>query len=422
MSAKLTDISIKNAKPGTTRREIPDGGCKGLYLVVHPSGKKSWAVRYRHEGKPRKLTLTGFPALATARKLATAAMENPESDPAAEKAAKKAAAKEQAQSTVDLFPEVVATYMKHYAAGRATRKKTKPRPRTLIETQRLLDHLTPKEVWGEKRIQEIRKRDVIEVLDGIVDRGAPIVANRTFAAISPLFAWAARRDLIEVSPVVWDKASEESRERNFTDDEIKWFWKATEKLGHPFQAIFRLLLLTGQRKSEVSEMTEGELDLEKRLWTIGADRTKNRREHVVPMSEPVIAILGAVARIRNDRRLVFTKNGETPPGGGSFIGPVEACRAKMNELAGEDLPHWTLHDLRRTVSTKMNNDLAIDPHIVEAAINHVSGTRGGVAGVYNRASYLKQKQSALDAWGRFVEELVEGKAALNVVPFQQERA
>lgn len=418
MTARLTDIAIKNAKPGPNRREIPDGGCKGLYLVVQPSGAKSWAVRYRHEGKPRKLTLDGFPALATARKLAMAAIENPDHDPAAAKQAKKAALKDKAQSKQDLFPEIVETYLKHYEAGRATRKNAKPKPRTVAETKRLLDQLTAPEVWGAKRIQEIKKRDVIELLDGIVDRGAPYVANRTFAAISPLFAWAARRDIIDASPVVWNKAAEEARERHLTADEVKLFWQATEALGHPFQAIFRLLLLTGQRKSEVNDMTEGELDLDKRLWTIPADRTKNRREHVVPLTDPALAILEAAPRIKNDSGLVFTTNGETPPSG--FTKPVEACRAKMEELAGETLPHWTLHDLRRTVSTMMNDELAIDPHIVEAVLNHVSGSRAGVAGTYNRAGYQKQKQAALEAWGRYVESLVSGKAADNVI--QLERA
>ncbi|MBN7776720.1 tyrosine-type recombinase/integrase [Nitratireductor aquimarinus] len=403
MAARLTDISIKNAKPGPTRREIPDGGCKGLYLVIQPSGKKSWAVRYRYEGKPRKLTLDGFPPLATARKLASAAIENPDHDPAAEKQARKATEKQEADAKRDLFPEIVTTYLKHYAEGRATRKNAKPKPRTYAETKRLLDQLATPEMWGEKRIQDIGKRDVIELLDGIVDRGAPYVANRTYAAISPLFAWAAQRDIIEASPVIWNKVAETARDRHLTAHEIKLFWKATETLGHPFQTIFRLLLLTGQRKSEVNEIVESELDFEKRVWTIGADRTKNRREHVVPLADPVLAILKDAPRIKNDRDLIFTTNGETPPSG--FTKPVEACRAKMNELAGKTLPRWSLHDLRRTVSTMMNEELAIDPHIVEAVLNHVSGSRAGVAGTYNRASYFKQKKEALQLWSNHISRL-----------------
>lgn len=417
MAVRLTDISIKNAKPGPSRREIPDGGCKGLYLVIQPSGRKSWAVRYRYNGKPKKLTLDGFPPLATARKLATEAIENPERDPAAEKAAAKAVEKEDVKSKRDLFPTIVETYMRHYAEGRATRKKAKPKPRTISETQRLFDKLTTNDVWGEKRIQDIMKRDVIELLDGIVDRGAPYVANRTYAAISPLFEWAVRRDIIETSPVVWDKVAEESRDRHFSEAEVKLFWQATEALGHPFKAIFRLLLLTGQRKSEVSEMVESELDLDNSLWIIRAERTKNRREHEVPLSDAVKTILEGVPRIANDRGLIFTTNGQTPPSG--FTKPVNAVRAKMNELAGETLPEWSLHDLRRTVSTMMNGELGKDPHIVEAVINHVSGTRGGVAGVYNRSRYDEQKKSALNAWADYVAGVVAGTSADNVVPMRR---
>lgn len=416
MAARLTDISVRNAKAGATRREIPDGGCRGLYLVIQPSGKKSWAVRYRHDGKPRKLTLDGFPALATARKLAMEAIENPTRDPAAEKATAKAIQKDATQSKRDLFPTVAATYMRHYAEGRATRKNAKPKPRTVAETQRLFDKLITKDVWGEKRIQEITKRNVIELLDGIVDRGAPYVANRTYAAIAPFFAWAARRDIITASPVVWNKAAEEARERHLSADEVKLFWQATGALGHPFQAIFRLLLLTGQRKSEVSEMVEAELDLRASLWTIRADRTKNRREHEVPLSDAVKTILDGVPRIANDRGLIFTTNGKTPPSG--FTKPVEACRAKMNQLAGETLPRWSLHDLRRTVSTMLNDELAIDPHIVEAVLNHISASRAGVAGTYNRAGYLKQKTAALNAWANYLAELNGDIPGENVTPFR----
>lgn len=413
MAARLTDISIQNAKPGPTRREIPDGGCKGLYLIVQPSGRKSWAVRYRHNGKTRKLTLDGFPSLATARKLATEAMENPDRDPAADKAARKAAAKDAAQSNRDSIPEVIELYLKHYAEGRATRRKSKPKPHTLAATSRNLRRLAAPEVWGSKRIQDIRKRDIIELLDGMVDAGNPIAANRTFAALQPLFAWAVQRDLIEASPAIWNKVAEEARARRLSSDEVKVFWEATDALGYPFQPIFRLLLLTGQRRNEVAEMTWQEIDLDRCIWTLPASRTKNSREHSVPLSEPVLAILKGLPHVESKQGYVFTTTGKSAPSGFSKV--TDALRAKMMELAGAPVPHWSLHDLRRTMATMMNDDLAIEPHVVEAILNHVSGSRAGVAGVYNRAAYLKQKQSALEAWGRYVESLVSGKAADNVV-------
>lgn len=415
MAARLTDISIKNAKPGAARREIPDGGCKGLYLVVQPSGKKSWAVRYRHDGRPRKLTLDGFPPLATARKLATEAIENPERDPAAEKKDTKAAAKVDAEKHT--FPKVVETYLRHYAEGRATRKKAKPKPRTVAETKRTLDRLADDSVWGKKLMREITKNDVIELLDGIVDRGAPIMANRTYMAILPLFAWAVRRDIIPASPVIWDKLAEQSRERALSADEVRLFWRATETLSHPFKPIFRLLLLTGQRRAEVADMTGAELDMENSLWTIPGERTKNRREHDVPLSDAAKAILKAVPSVKSERGLVFTTNGKTPPSG--FSKAVAAVRKKMDELAGETLPAWSLHDLRRTCATMMNDELDIDPHVVEAVLNHVSGSRAGVAGVYNRARYARQKAAALTAWADHVLSLTGDRKAGNVIPLQR---
>jgi integrase len=415
LAARLTDISVKNVKAGETRQEIPDGGCKGLYLIVQPSGKKSWAVRYRHEGKPRKLTLDGFPPLATARKLATEAIENPERDAAAEKKANKTAAKVDAERHT--FPKVVETYLRHYAEGRATRKKSKPKERTVAETKRTLDRLADDSVWGKKAMRQITKNDVIELLDGIVDRGAPVMANRTYMAILPLFAWAVRRDIIPASPVVWDKLAEQSRERALTADEIKLFWKATETLGHPFKSVFRLLLLTGQRRAEVADMQASELDLENSVWTLPASRTKNGREHAVPLSDKAKAILEEAPRIASPDGYIFTTNGKTPPSG--FSKAVAAMRKKMDELAGEPIPSWSLHDLRRTVSTVMNDDeLAIDPHVVEVVLNHVSGARAGVAGTYNKAAYVARKRSALNAWTNYVLTLIGERQTDNVTPFR----
>jgi len=416
MAVRLTDISVKNAKAGETRREIPDGGCKGLYLVIQPSGKKSWAVRYRHNGKPRKLTLDGFPSLATARKLATEAIENPERDAAAEKQATKAAGKIEAERHT--FPKVVETYLRHYAEGRATRKKTKPKARTVAETKRTLDRLADDSVWGKKAMREITKNDVIELLDGIVDRGAPVMANRTYMAILPLFAWAVRRDIIAASPVIWDKLAEQSRERALSADEIKLFWSATDTLGHPFKSVFRLLLLTGQRRAEVADMQESELDLENGLWTIPPERTKNRRQHTVPLSDKAKAILEEAPRIASPDGYIFTTNGKTPPSG--FSRAVAAVRKKMEELAGEPVPSWSLHDLRRTASTVMNDDeLAIDPHVVEVVLNHVSGARAGVAGTYNKAAYVARKRAALDAWARYLLTLIGEREADNVITIRR---
>jgi integrase len=454
MAKKLTAVAIESAKPGPDRREISDGG-SGLWLVVQPSGAKSWAVRYRFNGKPRKLTLGKItftsdgpsPSLATARKQAAVALEklagDAPIDPAAEKSAKKREAREKRKTGNDQFAHVVETYLKRYESGRATRRKKAPKERTLVENARLLGmqrvdgkwqvaeggmpRPAQDRVWGKKRIQDIAKRDVRELLDSIVadDRDAPYTANRTYAALYSLFAWAVRDEIITVMPVMWDKAPEEKRERVLSDNELRWFWKATEGLGHPFGPLFRLLALTGQRRDEVAAMTEHELDFSKRQWAIPGARTKNRREHIVPLSDAALDVLEGRVRIKGDRRYLFTTNGESAVSG--FSVAKKACEKSMLDMArkeaeerGEDLdkvtiPQWQLHDLRRTVSTKMHEELGIEPHIVEAVLNHVSGARAGVAGVYNRAQYITQKTAALQAWGRWLLALVEAKKDYNVI-------
>lgn len=158
------------------------------------------------------------------------------------------------------------------------------------------------------------------------------------------------------------------------------------------------------------------------LWTIPGARTKNRREHVVPLSEAAQAVLGDVKRIKSKAGFIFTTTGDTYATGWSRA--KKAIARRMLEMArketGDDqfqIEPWGLHDLRRSFSTHTNDQLKIEPHIVEAVINHISGTRGGVAGTYNRSTYLPQKRAALEAWGQYIDELTTGKkAADNVLP------
>jgi hypothetical protein len=183
MAKRLTPIAVEKAKPHPKKRlEIPDAGKPGLYLVIQPSGRKSWAVRYRHRGRPRKLTLDGFPSLATARKLAQAALDRTAEgfDPAAEK---RTARQTLASSESDLFRDIASQFLERYV-----RRNT--RPSSARETERLLNReLLPK--WSNKRLQEIDRRHVLDLLDGIVDRGGPakrgLTANRVFSAVRKLF-------------------------------------------------------------------------------------------------------------------------------------------------------------------------------------------------------------------------------------------
>ena len=404
---KLTAATVDRIKPTDRRQEIPDALCKGLYLVVQPTGKRGWQVRYRHGGVHRRMTLGGYPglSLADARQRARDALAaaGEGRDPAEEVRAAKAP---KPADDRDSVAAVIALFLRRHAS----------RNRRADDVAAMFRRdVLPK--WGDRRIQDVTRRDVVELLDGIVDRGSPITANRVRAQLNTLFNWAKGRDIVEANPVdaVRPPAPEKPRDRVLDDDEARLFWRACEALGQPFGPLFQLLLLTGQRRGEVGEMTEREIVGD--LWTIPAARSKNGDEHPVPLSGAARAVLEGVHRIKNRAGYLFTTNGETPVSG--FTRATDRLRAKMAEIAATDagepveIAPFTLHDLRRTAATGMAG-LGFPPHVVEAVLNHRSGTRRGVAGVYNRFNYAEEKRQALEAWARQVLALVEGRPG-NVV-------
>jgi hypothetical protein len=265
MAKKLTSRAIETLKPGTVRREIPDGLLAGLYLIVQPSGAKSWAIRYRFKGNPRKFTLGSWPVvdLAGARELGQKALIAAKrgDDPGAQKKAERRAA---GAAERDDFAEIALEFIERYA-------RPNTREATWRETARSLgfevDPENPKllrptptggEVckWRGKTVHEIARRDVLDLLDRIVDRGSPVTANRTLAAIGRLFSWCIERDILRASPCAGVKppTSERSRDRVLADDEIRAVWQACDKVGWPFAPIVKLSILTAQRRDEVAEM------------------------------------------------------------------------------------------------------------------------------------------------------------------------
>lgn len=412
MAKDLTVAAIEKLKPKEKRYEQPDGHTRGLYLVVQPSGVMSWAYRFRVGGKPKKLTLGAYPAigLKTARELAAdaaTALARGE-DPAATKAAAKAEARKEAGA--DTVEAIVETFLSRYA-----RRQT--REGTARETERILKReiVGP---WKTKRLAEITRGDVHDLLDKIVDRGAPILANRTLAAFRRLCGWAVERGLIASSPCekLRAPAAEQSRDRILSDDEIRMAWKAFESADWPFGPLAKLLLLTGARRDEVGSMSWSEVDFAARTWTIPKERAKNGLAHEVPLSDAAIRILETLPRISGRAGFVFTTNGQTPVSGFSkakagFDAAILAAMRKAAIDRGDDPEkvkapeRWTLHDLRRTVASKMAS-LGVQPHVVEAVLNHRSGTIKGVAAVYNRYSYSAEKRDALDRWAEELEKIV----------------
>lgn len=420
MAKAFTAKTIEAIKPDPAKRiEKPDPGLQGLYLVTQPSGAKSWALRYRFGGKPAKLTLGRWPAmgLAEARAAASEALDKIDhgKNPSAEKKATKAAKLEAQLSERDKIKTLIGQFDKRHLSslksGRVVRRE--------------LDRHVVSE-WGERDIHEITKRDVIDLLDGIADSGRVVTANRVRAYLNKFLNWAVERDILPMNPATGVKpvAKEGSRDRVLSDDEIRWFWQACEAEGFPWGPFGKVLLLTGQRLGEVAQITDQEIRGD--LWHLSAERTKNGRAHNVPLSEPARDVLAGVDRIKDKDglvRFVFTTTGASPVSG--FFKARAHLHSAMAKVAAEErgeaveIPRWTFHDLRRTAATGMAR-LGIPVRVTEAVLNHVSGTGGGIVGVYQRHDYADEKRQALDAWGRFALALIEGKAD-NVVRLEGAR-
>ncbi|WP_050625659.1 tyrosine-type recombinase/integrase [Bradyrhizobium viridifuturi] len=426
----LTVTRIDGAQPRISpsgkaiRTEIPDARQPGLYLIVQPNGKKSWAVRYRHAGRPKKLTLGPYPGLELkkARRLAgnafTALAEG--HDPAALKRAnqeqERKAALEKKRGQRDLFENIAREFVERYAKPRAIKKG---RPDAWKETARiiglkaapddpdkLIEHrgeFIPH--WRGRKVQEITKRDVVERIEKVADR-APIMANRSLAAIRKLFNWAVARDILSASPCAGISAPspEQGRDRILSDDELRLVWAAADGEGWPFGPIVKLLILTGQREAEVAGIRCDEIDQASRVWNLAARRTKNNERHEVPLSDAAWEIIEAQPKIGSFR---FSIDGKRPVTTFSRAkDKIDAAIAKALRPDDKPIPHWTFHDLRRTAVSGMAR-LGIALPVIEKVINHKSGSFRGVVGVYQRHSFADEKRAALDAWSRFVISLTE---------------
>jgi integrase len=413
----LTVKEIQKLKPNDKPYEVLDGA--GLYLTVRPSGAMSFNLRYRHAGQPRNLTIgPASIGLAAARGLAQEARGEIArgNDPCAQKNERRAAAKAAAAAMRAPVTDSVAAIAERFITKHI---RAKTRPASAYETKRLLRvEIIPR--LGPRRLAEVTRADVRQLVENIADRGAPIVANRTLALLRSFCNWAKKQDVIAVSPCdgLEPPAIENSRDRVLNDDEIRLLWRACESIGWPFGPLGQMLLLTGARLREVGAMTWAEVDLSEATWRLAGDRVKNKREHVTMLSAQALRLLESLPRIGGAEGYVFTTSGAKPVSG--FTHMKNLLDAAMLEIARRDdpeareIPHWTFHDLRRTAASGMAA-LRTPPHVIEAVLNHASGTIKGVAAVYNRYSYSDEKRAALGAWGRRVERLATGEAVSNVV-------
>jgi integrase len=365
-----------------------DATLPGFGVKVTPKGRKVFIVLYRTGGagsKLRKYTIgpygrvTLHQARVAAQKVFTAKLEG--RDPAAEKRERKR------RLVADRVEDLLETFVQQRLSQN----------RSGGEIARLLRREIGK-AWAGRSIHEIAKRDVVEVVSAIERRGAPVAANKALKSIKMFLRWSVGRAILDQSPAegVPTPNKEVARDRVLSDDELARVILAAREIDDRYGGIVELLALTGQRREEVARLAWEELDLGRRVWTIPKERTKNAKPHVVHLSDEAIAVL---ERRQKQGAHVFALHGGKPFQEFSF------AKRKLDAVSG--VTGWRLHDLRRTCVSGMAR-LGVAPHVADKILNHQSGTISGVAAVYQRHEFLRERKDALERWGAHVGKTVSG--------------
>ena len=363
--------------------ELPGFGYR-LRLAAGGKMNRTWTVQYRHGGATRRLLLGSAAVLGAveARVMAKKALgrvANGE-DPQADKLARR-------DKDAHTFKAAVADYL--------ASKRREVRPRSYTELVRYLggEYFKP---LHSLALDQITRKDVATRLTRITLEHSPIVAARARAKISALFSWALAHGLCEANPVVGTFAPKggQPRERVLSDAELAAIWKVCGDDDH--SRCIKLLILTGCRRQEIGGMAWSEFDFERGTWTLPAGRSKNGRAHTLPLLPAVLAVIEAVPHMAGRDQLFGQR-------GGGFTG-WSYGKAVLDQRAG--VRHWTVHDIRRSVATKLA-DIGVLPHVIEQILNHQSGHKRGPAGIYNRSSYEREVHAALATWHDHVRSLVE---------------
>jgi integrase len=336
--------------------------------------------------------------LADARKAASAMADGMRAgiDPAGAKRAAKA------KAIANDFAAVAAEWLERDQADNRSRANV---------ARSLAKDVTP--LFRGRPIETITTDDALAAINAIVDRGTVTQARRTFAYLHRLFRWAVSTRKMSSNPLAGvDKpGAERSRDRVLSDRELGMIWRAAGAIGWPFGPVVKLLMLTGARLSEIGSLQWQEIDGD--AIRLSGDRTKNGEAFTLPLSTAAVAIVADLPRIE-DADFVFTVTGRTPVSGWSKA--KLTLDAKILEAMRESDPEakpfapWRFHDLRRSAATGMG-ELEIPPNVIEATLNHVSGSRGGVAGVYNKSKLESAKRAALETWGQHLTAAISTDSA-----------
>jgi len=348
---------------------------------------------YRSGGIKRRLTLGTYPAisLAAAREQAADALRAVAhgGDPATSKKSAREA---------DTFAELSEEYLEGHA---------KPKKRTWKKDELVIrKDLAPR--FGRLKATDVKRRDVIKLLDEIRERGAPIQANRTLEILRKMYNWAISREIVEHNPChgIERPSPEHRRERVLTDSEIKAVWQSLDYEAPCMAGMFKLRLLTAQRGGEISRLRWQDLDTDVGWWTIPPEFSKNGMAHRVPLSTPAMEIIEGMREASGDGQWVFPSRTRTSP-----CTVIWKSVDRIRTHSGVD---FVPHDLRRTVASRMTGDLGINRLVVSKILNHAEP---GVTATYDRHSYDKEKRLALDAWAMRLQDIINNKpSSSNVVP------
>jgi integrase len=415
---KLTQLACERLRPPTDAQNVIywDLQLPGFGLRVSARGRKTWLAMYRvnrREVMETIGTMAIMPSVAQARDCARSSMIKARQgiNPVNERRERESALAAAAAIQQFTFAKLCERYLKEYA-------ERKTRPSSVYQSRRTLSRALA--VWSERPANSITKRDVLELINDIASKrlreragavgGSVIESNNVLVTLKTMFRWAVREDILSTDPTdgVIKRGKEVPRDRVLDADEIRLFWEGAGQLGWPFEPLFKLLLITAQRREEVGSITWEEIDIERCRWTIPATRSKNGKAHIVHLSPLAVSIIEGLPRLTG--ALLFSTNGSTSVSGHSTA-KSRVDDYMRNALNGRELAGWTLHDLRRTATTVMAEELKIAPHVVDKILNHAAGTISGVARVYNRAEYLDERKAALEAWSTWIEALL----GLNVV-------
>lgn len=388
-TAQSTD-SLK-LQPGETDRIWFDDAVPGFGLRARSTGSRSWIFQYKIGSKTRRLVIGQVSAVKLGRAREIAGEHHAKvklgRDPAGEK-------RVQIERSSHTFGDLAKKYL--------DQQRSELRPGSYLEVARHLEkHAAP---FHPFPLDTIDQRIIADRLGGIDKISGAVTANRVRATMSAMFSWGMREGLVFANPVAnTNKRAERPRDRVLKPYELRLVWQALN--GGQYATIIKLLMLTAQRVNEIAGLRWSEIDFDHGLISLPADRTKNARPHEIPISPTVRSLLQEQPKIEG-RDLIFGK-----PGGGPFSG-LSRCKERLDARIAElnnaqPIAPWVHHDLRRSAATDMAN-IGVQPHIIEAVLNHVSGHKGGIAGIYNLATYGPEKKQALARWDEHVAAIARG--------------